>query len=94
MAMVVHELATNAVKYGALSSPNGSVRVSWGQVGSQLKFTWMETGGPSVRTPEREGFGTRVIQSLISDQLKGDLHMDWKPSGLCCEISIDWYAVA
>jgi PAS domain S-box-containing protein len=87
VAMTIHELATNAAKYGALSVPAGHVALSWTRDPEKVVLRWVETGGPTVSKPIRRGFGTRVVGSMI-EQLKGRLHADWRPEGLCCEISI------
>lgn len=86
MAMVFHELATNAAKYGALSVPEGRVHVEWTRLTDKLLLTWTETGGPSVARPRHRGFGTRAMQRLISGQLHGDMRLDWRVEGLGCEI--------
>jgi PAS domain S-box-containing protein len=88
MAMVLHELTTNAVKYGALSVPSGSVEIEWRNAADgTLVLHWRETGGPSVKPAERQGFGTKVIERSVRDQLGGDARFDWRPEGLVCEIT-------
>jgi PAS domain S-box-containing protein len=89
IAVTVHELATNAAKYGALSVPKGRVHVEWsrGAFGS-LILRWKETNGPAVTTPSRRGFGTRVMQEMIEGQLKGEMRFDWQRQGLTCEIKL------
>ena len=86
IATVLHELATNAAKYGALSDDKGHVDLSWqrGQDGL-IRLRWIESGGPIVRTPSRQGFGTRVIEKMVT-QLKGRTTFDWCPEGFVCEI--------
>jgi CheY-like chemotaxis protein len=82
-AMVIHELATNARKYGALSVPKGRVWVSWRlPEGGGLELDWRETGGPPVSTPERKGFGSRVIRQGLEHQLHGHARIDFAPSGV------------
>jgi PAS domain S-box-containing protein len=89
MAMALHELVTNAVKYGALSAPNGRVKVEWElRPGRRLVLRWTESGGPPVRPPTRQGFGTRVMERMIRGQLNGEVNFDWRPEGVACEISI------
>jgi PAS domain S-box-containing protein len=89
IAVVLHELATNAVKYGALSVPAGRVRVEWSLKPNQdLSICWTESEGPKVTPPSREGFGTRVIRMMIKNQLYGDVHFNWHPTGLDCTIDI------
>jgi PAS domain S-box-containing protein len=88
VGMILHELATNAAKYGALSSANGRVDLEWqqGQDG-RLILRWTETGGPAAQEPTRTGFGGRVIKQLTA-QLKGETHFDWREEGLICEITL------
>jgi PAS domain S-box-containing protein len=89
MAMALHELVTNAVKYGALSAPTGRVKVEWElRPGRRLVLRWIESGGPPVRPPTRQGFGTRVMERMIRGQLNGEVNFDWRPEGVACEISI------
>jgi PAS domain S-box-containing protein len=89
VAVALHELATNAAKYGALSVADGQVQVEW-SCGSdgRLVLRWTETGGPPVKPPTRQGFGTRVMDRIIRGQLKGEMHVDWRAEGLVCEIVI------
>jgi two-component sensor histidine kinase len=91
IAMVLHELTTNSVKYGALSSDAGTVKLSWSiEVGdgtqpSRLHLGWTELGGPAITgLPSRRGFGSRLIQTTIRHQLHGDVSCDWRPEGLEC----------
>jgi PAS domain S-box-containing protein len=86
VAVTLHELATNAAKYGSLSGPGGRVELTWvhGE-DKRLVMRWTETGGPAVQVPTREGFGSRVIDRMIR-QLKGKTRFDWHPEGLVCEI--------
>jgi two-component sensor histidine kinase len=87
LAIALHELATNAAKYGALSTPHGHVQVEWSRTADgQFVLRWTESDGPLVAPPMRQGFGTRVLESLIRDQLKGEIHCDWRTEGLVCEI--------
>jgi PAS domain S-box-containing protein len=89
IALALHELTTNAVKYGALSIPSGRIAVSWRlQSGNRLFVRWVETGGPAVTPPTRKGFGTRVM-TRICEQLNGELKFDWRADGLICDITID-----
>jgi two-component sensor histidine kinase len=84
----VHELATNAAKYGALSAPQGRVAVEWRLDGANLSMVWSESGGPPVTPPTRHGLGTSVIQRSIHDQLGGTVRFDWRTQGLHCAITI------
>jgi two-component sensor histidine kinase/PAS domain-containing protein len=88
LGMIIHELATNAAKYGALSTPAGSVLVSW-RVEAPSRFTleWEETGGPRVEPPTRQGFGSRLIARLTKGDLRGDLETNYRPEGLQVRIS-------
>lgn len=88
-AVILHELATNAAKYGALSVTKGSVRIEWLPTASgKLALRWAEMDGPSVKLPSRQGFGTRVIGQVVRAQLKGEVRLDWRSSGLVCEIEV------
>jgi PAS domain S-box-containing protein len=89
IALALHELTTNAVKYGALSVPSGRIALTWRlQSGNRLFVRWVETGGPAVTPPTRKGFGTRVM-TRICEQLNGELNFDWRADGLICDITID-----
>ena len=87
VAVILHELATNAAKYGALSTANGHVELKWSHgADGRLNLRWAETGGPAVRLPTRRGFGGRIIEQMIA-QLRGQSHFDWRANGLVCEIT-------
>ena len=86
LALVLHELATNAVKYGALSVPAGRVALTWELTQDEITLRWTELGGPAPKQPERRGYGTRVINGTIDGQLGGKATFDWRPPGLCCTI--------
>ncbi|MFO1047792.1 MAG: PAS domain S-box protein [Geminicoccaceae bacterium] len=90
MAMLLHELATNAVKYGALSVADGRLAISWQQdANGSLRFHWDESGGPRIPSPPLEtGFGTTLIESAVRDQLYGHIDRQWRECGLRCEIAI------
>jgi two-component system, chemotaxis family, CheB/CheR fusion protein len=89
IAVTVHELTTNAVKYGALSVSSGRLHVVWRRPSDGgLVLRWTEIGGPAVGPPTRRGFGTRIIDRMIRDQLKGTVQFDWRKEGLVCEIAI------
>lgn len=91
LSMALHELATNAAKYGSLSVPDGTLALSWQEdrVDGRLRLCWQETGGPPVAGPPgRRGFGSRVIESTVRDQLRGDVSFAWESAGLRCEIDI------
>ena len=87
IAVAVHELITNAAKYGALSVPKGRVRIEWShKAGEHLTLRWTETGGPPVSPPTRKGFGTRVMEAMVKTQINGEIRFNWQPQGLVCEI--------
>jgi PAS domain S-box-containing protein len=93
LGMALHELATNAAKYGALSSPQGSVEISWsvsqGEGGErQLEIRWRERDGPEVRAPERKGFGTRLIERSIVHELGGAIETNYAPTGVECQFRV------
>ena len=89
VAMVIHELATNALKYGALSNGSGHVSVTWDQLSqpSLAKLVWRESGGPEVGSPERKGFGSHLIERAFGGQL-GMAQLVFNPEGLCCVLEI------
>ena len=92
LAMVVHELATNATKHGALSAPGGRIAVAWsldnGPFGT-LRLRWAELGGPPVKgSPARRGFGTRILDTVVRGQLGGEISLVWNTSGLVCKIDL------
>ncbi|MES3027834.1 MAG: CHASE domain-containing protein [Pseudomonadota bacterium] len=87
LGMAFHELATNAVKYGALSGPEGRVDVSWTVTDErQLRIVWSEQGGPVVTKPDRRGFGSRVIVGGLAHQLDGVVDLAFAPTGVVCTI--------
>jgi PAS domain S-box-containing protein len=92
LALVVHELATNSAKYGALSVDSGELCIHWNRPkpGSDavLAFTWIEEGGPPVKQPERKGFGSVVLQTSVERQLGGAVSLDWRMEGLRCSIEV------
>ena len=88
IAVTLHELATNAAKYGALSTAKGQIELKWAhEAGGQLTVRWTEMDGPALQTPSRRGFGSRVIEQMIG-QLNGTARFDWRPEGLVCEIAL------
>jgi two-component sensor histidine kinase len=87
MAVVLHELATNAAKHGALSASSGHVEVKWAlAAGGRTILRWTERGGPLVKPPTRRGFGTEMIEGQIRHQADGEVRFVWRPEGLTCEI--------
>jgi two-component sensor histidine kinase/CheY-like chemotaxis protein len=88
IALVLHELATNAAKYGALSHLKGQVALSWQWEQGKLDLQWAESGGPAVQTPITKGYGTKVISASVMQQLGGTAAFDWHPDGLKFAMSI------
>lgn len=89
LAMVFHELATNSVKYGSLSSDAGFLDVSSKLDGDDLILTWTETGGPSIsEPPELKGFGSKLLSRSVSGQLAGEAIYDWQPTGLVVTLKV------
>jgi PAS domain S-box-containing protein len=87
-AISLHELATNAAKYGSLSAAGGHVEISWSLTADgRLSLRWIESGGPAATPPTHRGFGTRIIENMIG-QLKGEVRFDWRDQGLACEITL------
>jgi PAS domain S-box-containing protein len=87
LAMAVHELATNAVKYGALSTERGRIAIDWSVDDRRLRWVWRESGGPAVTPPARRGFGSRMIERGLAAELRGEARMDFAPDGLVCALS-------
>ncbi|MFC7473275.1 HWE histidine kinase domain-containing protein [Dankookia sp. GCM10030260] len=89
VSMALHEMATNAAKYGALSQAEGRVTLSWGldEEAGRLRLRWQEHGGPPPPSaPEKEGFGSRVLEATLVGQLGGTLRRDWSPTGLVLDV--------
>jgi PAS domain S-box-containing protein len=87
IAVTVHELATNAAKYGSLSEPSGKIVISWQtDAADNLLLHWVESDGPTIAEPERRGFGVDAIDGLVRT-LSGTIKRHWKPEGLICELS-------
>ena len=89
--MALHELATNAVKYGALSNEKGRVRIAWeipqDDAPKRFQLRWQESGGPAVNPPEQRGFGSLLIERALQNNL-GQAQSDFDPQGLVCSIEI------
>lgn len=90
LSMSLHELATNAVKYGALSQPGGHVAVRWQRLDGppRLRLVWQEEGGPPVESPARRGFGSRLIERGLAYELGATVSLDFRREGLCCTIEM------
>ncbi|HKN28733.1 MAG TPA: HWE histidine kinase domain-containing protein [Roseiarcus sp.] len=87
ITMALHELCTNAMKYGALSNKVGQVDVEWMRsAGPRLKLAWRESGGPCVSPPRRRGFGSRLLERSLASDLDGEVQLAFEPSGLVCLI--------
>ena len=90
LALAIHELATNAVKHGALSRPEGGVTIRWARIPGdgrpRLSLVWQEHGGPEVSAPTRRGFGTRMIERGLAAELGGTAKIDFRPEGLVCTV--------
>jgi PAS domain S-box-containing protein len=86
LALAVHELATNAGKYGALSEAAGQVEIRWVAEDGRLKLVWRERGGPPVEPPSRRGFGTRMIERGLAAELGGAVKIDFRSEGVVCNI--------
>jgi two-component system CheB/CheR fusion protein len=95
LGLVLHELATNAVKYGALSVGTGCVNVVWnvegdgdGEAGRRLVIRWRESGGPPVGKPARRGFGSELIERQVGYELEGEVGIEFAPGGLAATLTI------
>ena len=96
LSLALHELATNAVKYGALSNHTGGIEIEW-EVTSQprrFRLLWAETGGPKVEPPGRRGFGSRLVERGLSQDLAGDVRLDFATDGVMCSIDAPLHEVA
>ena len=91
LSMILHEIATNAAKYGALSNETGTVVLDWEIIeesaGRQLRLIWTEAGGPPVTAPVQRGFGSRLIERSARDQLGGEATVDFLPRGVVCTVT-------
>ncbi len=93
LGLLFHELATNALKYGALSRPQGQVRIAWSPAQALTRLEWREVGGPPVARPAREGFGARLLETALVPQ-GGKAERRFEPDGLVCELLIPGPAAA
>lgn len=98
LGMAIHELATNAAKYGAFSSPDGKVELTWSRINDvdsdRLEITWKEHGGPEPRKPKRIGFGSKLIRSTVEGTLGGKTSQTWESDGLKQTIVLDFDVIA
>ncbi len=88
LAMLLHEFATNAAKYGALSTPEGTVTIECREEGDQFVLLWIENGGPMITQSRVEGFGTLLAQATVKSQLRGEITRLWMPHGLTIRLSV------
>jgi len=92
LGLALHELATNAAKYGALSVPKGRISITWREIqrndGPGVEIKWIENGGPQVEEPQRRGFGTLVIKRNLARALDANVDLSFESEGVCCLISI------
>ena len=93
LSMAVHELCTNAIKYGALSGESGHVDITWSDADGRLRWRWRECGGPPVMQPTRTGFGSRMIERALAMQLSGQVTIDYAPAGVVCTIDAPLAAI-
>lgn len=88
MTLAVHELATNAIKYGALSNESGSVTLRWGEVDGTLHLRWQEAGGPPVLPPTKRGFGTTMVERALAREFGGNVELQFLAQGVICIIDL------
>lgn len=89
LGLALHELTTNAAKYGALSVPGGQVHVAWSHDGDHsYQLSWREIGGPSIAAPERKGFGVMLLERTVGQSLDGQVSLEFAREGLCCRITL------
>ena len=95
LALVIHELATNAAKYGALSVNEGEVAIRTSADGDDVTIDWEERGGPALDgDPSRAGFGTKLMELSVVNQLGGSFDRDWQPDGLAATITVQRQRIA
>jgi two-component sensor histidine kinase len=96
LSLALHELATNAVKYGALSTEAGSIDIEWQVTRHPKRFhlRWSESGGPKVEPPERRGFGSRLVERGLSQDIAGDVRLDFTIDGVMCSVDAPLHEVA
>ena len=89
LALVIHELATNSLKYGALSVETGLLDVSGTLTDGDVSLAWTERGGPLVKPPNRTGYGSKLLSRMVSGQLGGSMQTDWSPEGAVIKLTFD-----
>jgi two-component sensor histidine kinase len=93
-ALVIHELATNAAKYGGLSVPEGEIEIEWSEQDGNLALKWCERGGLAVQgEPDHVGFGSKLIDVTVKRQLSGSIKYDWEQSGVSVSISVPLHSL-
>lgn len=88
LSLLIHELATNAAKHGALSAPSGTLSVTWREDDGKLRIDWVERGGPPTVAPTRRGFGTRLLTAVVNGELGGTLEQHFDPEGFSATIIV------
>jgi two-component sensor histidine kinase len=86
--MALHELCTNALKYGALAVETGTVKIEWASYDGELRLRWCEIGGPPVAPPGRKGFGTRLLTAGLFDSGNGHVELAFERTGVVCDIRV------
>jgi two-component sensor histidine kinase len=92
--MALHELATNATKYGALSFDGGTVTLAWRLDGDRFHLRWEEQGGPPVTPPARKGFGSVLIEQVVPAELRGEAQIAYAPTGVVYRIDAPLHTLA
>jgi two-component sensor histidine kinase len=87
LSLAFHELATNAVKYGPLSNPEGRLNVEWSVQDGKLRLDWEESGGPLVVMPIQKGFGSKLLEALVASDLGGGAKINYDTTGVRCQIT-------
>jgi two-component sensor histidine kinase len=89
LGLAIHELATNAAKYGALTRSGGEVSVRWSQLAPRrVRLEWKERGGPPVKAKRGRGFGTDLIEKIVANELDSPVQLDFDPEGVSCVLTI------
>ena len=98
LTLALHELATNALKYGALSNGSGEVSLNWevrsDEGADTFRFAWTEHGGPAVTSPARRGFGSRLIERATEVEFGGVVDLEFAPNGVCWRLSAPYAGLA
>ena len=88
LCLALHELATNAAKYGAFSTKEGTINVVWEVVGDELRLHWRENAGKPITPPTRRGLGSELIEGIVSYELRGTVSLNYPPQGLTCDLTV------